>query len=136
MDDWISWKPDYSIGVNRIDEQHKELFRIINNLGNALWDGAGKDAVGDTLKFLTDYVVEHFKTEEEYMQDTSFPGFDEHKKAHDDFVGEVKEFVSHFETKNLATSVTIRIFSRLGDWTRDHVRGPDQEMGKFLSSHS
>ena len=136
MGEWISWRQDYSIGVNKIDEQHQELFRIFNTLGDALWDGKGKDVIGETLTFLTKYTVEHFETEEKYMKETSYPAFDEHKKAHNDFVQEVKQFVHQFDTQDLAMSNTIGIFSRLGDWTREHVRGLDQELGHYLTSYA
>ena len=131
-----AWKAEYSLGVKSIDEQHEELFRMLNDLGDALWEGVGKDKIRSTLKFLANYTVDHFKTEERFMQESSYPGFEEHKKAHDGFVEEVTQFINQYETEDLALSVTIGVFNRLGDWTRDHVRGLDQEMGEFLTSPS
>jgi hypothetical protein len=38
MADWISWTPDLTINVPAIDEQHRELIRQFNDLGEAVWD--------------------------------------------------------------------------------------------------
>lgn len=56
-----------STGVRSIDDQHKELFDKINNLLAACREGKGKEEVAKVMKFLSDYVIDHFGTEEGYM---------------------------------------------------------------------
>ncbi|MGO9121022.1 MAG: hypothetical protein ACLQPD_25850 [Desulfomonilaceae bacterium] len=47
MGDWIPWLKDYEVNVAEIDEQHRELFRMFNELMDAVWDGKGKEAISN-----------------------------------------------------------------------------------------
>ncbi len=133
MANWIEWRPDYRVGVDKIDEQHEALFRMFNELGDALWDGKGREVIGDALKFLAQYTVNHFRTEEEFMRSCRYPGYVAHKKLHDELVQEVSEFIVKFESDELPHSAVLAVVNRVGNWTRDHVRGMDQEMAAFIS---
>ena len=132
MTTWFEWRTEYTVNVTEIDRQHKELFRVLNELGEALWDGKGKDTVGEALKFMADYTVEHFYTEEAFMKDHGFPDYQDHKKAHDDLVEEIRQFIGRYETEDMSSDLVMGVVNRLGDWTREHVRGMDQDLGKFL----
>jgi hemerythrin len=57
-----------------------------------------------------------------------------HKKLHDDFTADVVKFVQKYEREGATTEVIVSVVSGLGDWTRDHIRATDQELGKFLVS--
>jgi len=45
MADLIPWMREYEVNIEEIDEQHQELFRMFNELMDAVWDGKGKDAI-------------------------------------------------------------------------------------------
>jgi hemerythrin len=134
MAQWIPWMTAYEVNVAEIDEQHRELFRWFNELMDAVWDGKGKDAIKDVLASTANYAVAHFATEERYMQQYGFPGYIAHKKLHDDFTADVVKFVQKYEREGATTEVIVSVVSGLGDWTRDHIRATDQELGKFLVS--
>ena len=132
MAEWILWRPEYQIQVPKIDQQHEELFRMFNELGDALWDGKGRESIGKSLNFLANYTVEHFQTEEEIMKTSGYPGYDEHKRLHDSLVGEVSEFIQKFDFEELAHSEVLEVVNRIGNWTREHVRMMDQKLGAWL----
>ena len=69
----IEWSDNLSTGVAEIDNQHKELFRRINDLFDACNQGKGKSEVAGVMEFLESYVVEHFGKEENYMKNTAMP---------------------------------------------------------------
>ncbi len=135
MGKWIEWRPQYRVGVEKIDEQHEELFSMFNELGDALWDGKGKEVIGQTLKFLAQYTADHFRTEENYMRTHNYPRYAEHRSVHDKLVSEVSEFIVKYDSQELPHSAVLEVVNRLGDWTRSHVRGMDQEMTKFIGNH-
>jgi hemerythrin len=132
MADWIMWLPEYEVNVRQIDHQHEELFRRLNELMDAVWDGKGRDAIGSSLAFMALYTVDHFRTEENFMTLYSYPGYNEHKKVHDDLVQEVSEFEKKYRTEEVPVDLVVQVMNRLCDWTREHVRGMDQELGAFL----
>lgn len=75
-----------STGVRNIDDQHKELFDKINNLLAACREGKGKEEVAKVMQFLSDYVIDHFGTEERYMVTYRYPDYPSHKARHEEFV--------------------------------------------------
>lgn len=79
----IEWSGDLETGIGVIDEQHRELFRHINALLTACHEGKGRDAVGDVLNFLEDYIVLHFTAEENIQLHYSYPVYPLHKAMHE-----------------------------------------------------
>jgi hemerythrin len=134
MAQWIPWLNVYEVNVEEIDEQHQELFRMFNQLMDTVWDGKGKEAIKEALQFTANYAVTHFTTEEGYMQKYAYPAYLAHKKLHDDFTADVIKFVRQYEKEGAATEIVVAAVSNLGNWTRDHIRATDQELGKFLTS--
>lgn len=136
MSQMIPWLPQYSVNVSKIDHQHEELFRMMNELLDATWDGKGKDYIQEALAFMANYTVEHFATEETYMRNFSYPRFIEHKKAHDDLTAQVKDFVKTCSEQGVTTETLVSVVLGLGNWTKEHIRGMDQELGRFLIAKS
>jgi hemerythrin len=134
MGEWISWQPDLTINVAQIDEQHKELFRQFNLLGDAVWDGKGKDSIGQLLSFLADYTVKHFSEEEALMETVGYPDYAVHKQAHRELVAEVSDFIGKFQSGEVQSALLISVVNRLGEWTRQHIRGMDQGLGQYVTS--
>jgi len=134
MAEWMSWTPDYSVHVRQIDEQHRELFRRFNNFLDAMWDGKGKDVLGENLMFLANYTVEHFGTEESFMRQFGYPEYQAHKQLHDSLVQEVNEFITRFRNENLDSNTVVNVANKLGDWVTNHIKGVDVRLGEFLSS--
>ena len=69
----MEWTQDLSVGVNKIDEQHKELFSRINNLLTAIKQHRCKDEIDNTIAFLEDYARTHFSYEEKQMKEAAAP---------------------------------------------------------------
>lgn len=132
MADWIAWNDDLLVNIVQIDDQHRELFRRFNVLGDAVWDGKGKQVIGETLDFLAEYTVQHFNAEEELMREYQYPALITHKKAHDNFVQEVQAFINDFASKDVDSGLIISVVNKLGDWTRNHIRRMDKELGEFI----
>ena len=59
----MMWKDSYRLGVERIDHQHMELFRMTEDLVNTVQEGANAQTCQRVLGFLKDYVIYHFRDE-------------------------------------------------------------------------
>ena len=68
------------------------------------------------------------------MQRYGFPGYLAHKKLHDDFKADVVKSLQEIESKGATTNMVVSVVMQLGNWTRDHIRATDQQLGKFLVS--
>jgi len=63
----FQWKDAYSVKVAALDNQHKKLFDLVNELHRAMRQGHGKDIAGDILLRLIEYTVHHFAGEEKLL---------------------------------------------------------------------
>ncbi|MCL2599967.1 MAG: bacteriohemerythrin [Treponema sp.] len=130
---FVVWQDRYSIGIEEIDEQHRGLFALTNDLYDACQDGGtvlGKH-FQETLQKAVTYVTMHFNAEERIMTETRDPNFESHQQEHDDFVKKVMEEASKLET-GVATPQAFMEFLR--DWISIHVTGTDVKIGQHVAS--
>ncbi|MHB8171886.1 MAG: bacteriohemerythrin [Thermincolia bacterium] len=130
----IQWTQDLAVGVNEIDNQHKELFAKVNKLIEAMHQGKGKEEIGEVVSFLEKYVIEHFGTEEKLMTKHNYPNFTAHKGHHNEFIKDFNALKKEFEFKAANTFLVIQIQRRVVDWLIDHIGKVDKELGKFLQN--
>ena len=67
------WTEKYSVKIAALDNQHKRLFAIINELNQALANGEGKAATDSVLRKLVDYAKAHFAAEESLLANINSP---------------------------------------------------------------
>jgi hemerythrin len=128
----IEWRDDFSVGVERFDDEHKRLIGMINNLHDAMREGRGKAALAEVLKELLDYTNRHFQHEEKVMKEHFYPQLAAHQKAHEELKKRVLEYEEQFESGKRMLSVEMVEF--LVDWLKKHIAGVDKEYTEFLNS--
>ncbi|GAB6098782.1 hypothetical protein JCM16358_06610 [Halanaerocella petrolearia] len=128
----IQWDDSYLVGVELIDEQHKELFKRINDLIKANKLNKGKEEVEEIIEFLADYTVKHFSDEEELQQEYGYPHYDAHKDLHESFVQDIKDFKAEFEDGKADTASMMKFNKRITQWLIDHVKGIDQKLAEHI----
>lgn len=128
----ISWRETYNIGVDEVDQQHQELVVKLNEFLDACIQQKGKEKIMETLAFLRDYTVEHFRSEEEIMLKYNYPEYAEHKKDHDDFVASVLELEASIQNQGATVVTTLKLNRTLTDWLLSHISKSDMKIGQFL----
>ena len=133
----LQWDPNLSVGVAEIDDQHKELFTRINSLRSAMSEGKGRSEISRTTRFLEEYVVIHFGTEEKYMSRYNYPEYAAHRAKHAEFVhdfADLKKKLEQLESQQAITSfLVIDLQRRLVEWLLNHIGKVDKALGFFLS---
>lgn len=82
----FEWKDEYNIGVEKIDNAHKELFSLVNRIINNFMDrnfDKNKMTCVEAIKYLKSYTIKHFAEEEEYQLSINYSGYNTHKRVHD-----------------------------------------------------
>ena len=64
----LPWTEDLATGEYIIDNHHKNIFKVANDMEEAINEGKGDASIGMTLQFLECHVVKHFHTEEDFMK--------------------------------------------------------------------
>ena len=127
----MTWEDKYAVNVNEVDGQHQEIFRLANVLNDAL--GEDKAVIAEKLNDLVVYVVDHFATEEKYMQETNYPDYEAHKKMHDDLVAQVGAVAEKFNAGEAELTGDIMAFVR--DWLYQHIPNIDKQYGPHLNEN-
>jgi hemerythrin len=124
----VEWKDEYSVDIQEIDEQHKCLIQIMNELYTALANKSNRDLVGDVLDKLVDYTKVHFAVEETLMRIFHYDDYEAHKAIHDRIVGKVLEYQGQFRGGNDKVGMELLMF--LKDWLFDHINKVDKAYTK------
>ncbi len=127
----FKWKDDFSVNIKEIDRQHMMLIDTLNELFDAMRSGEVRETIGGILKSMIDYTYLHFSTEEKLMQTHGFPGYTEHKTAHDEFVAKVTEFRDKHKQGKVMLSIEVMNF--LKDWLSKHINGMDKKYSAHLN---
>lgn len=128
----INWSDKYVTGIQEIDNQHKELVRIINELYDAMKQGSANDKTSGILDFLAKYTIEHFQTEEKLMRGYAYPAFTQHKAEHDKLVKKVQELLQKKDGAKLI--LTLELSKFLSDWLTQHILGQDLAYVSFFKA--
>lgn len=126
---FMEWCDKYMLGLKEVDEQHEQLFVIVNQLHQAVVEGADQSVVGAILDDLIDYTVEHFETEEQLFLAQEYPKYEEHKKEHDLLTKQALEIQGKFRAKEI--TVTFELLDFLSDWLKNHTTDSDLKYAQF-----
>lgn len=127
---FVEWKDSLSVGVKTIDDDHKKLLGMINQLQTAAHYHTDEELVESTLNDLVDYTMYHFEREERLMQEHNYPGFEDHKKQHQAMVAQVSKFIDEYRVDKTRTIDQVIMF--LKTWLLNHINGSDQEYAPYL----
>jgi len=127
----IEWNTGLSVKVEQLDEQHRELVDIINELHNSMKAGTGRDLLRTTLDRLVSYTSNHFLAEEQLMAIHAYPDAAEHKYAHESLMSQVVELQHMFKSGKTILTLDILLFLR--DWLTGHIQVVDKKFGAFLN---
>ena len=132
MSTHLEWTSALSIGVNDIDNQHKELFQRINSLVDAIDEKRGSEEVSETFIFLQEYVFQHFTAEQNLMLSRHYPESDEHMLLHNGFIRDIYLLQDQYEKDGATPELLSTVKSKVSEWFLDHVTIKDKALGLFL----
>ena len=122
------WKERYRLGVEKIDRQHMELFRMTAELIEAITREADPEQYRKAIDFLKRYVVAHFRDEEAYQASIGYSGLKDHQKAHRDFTQTVLAFEQALLENQFELNMMRDLAGQLTAWLVYHVAGMDQKI--------
>ncbi len=127
------WSDRFASGIESVDSQHQQLFRIINQVGELLVrsDAATAASSEALIKKLADYARFHFADEERVMLEGGLdPGYiDSHRKVHQRFTEQV---VSMWKSRAGMADPAKTLYGFLSSWLVYHILGEDQTMAREI----
>lgn len=114
-----------------LDEQHKKLIEMINDLHEAMRAGKGNAAMGTILDGLISYTGYHFTAEEGMMKAAGYKDLEAHKKVHDSFTNKVADLQENFDAGK--TTLSVETMKFLSGWPTSHIKGTDKQYMSILA---
>ncbi|MCB0378061.1 MAG: hemerythrin family protein [Bdellovibrionales bacterium] len=130
--DRIEWDHSlFSVGIEKIDDQHKVLVQLINSI-QLKKNSKDKDFIEKIVNTLVVYVEKHFHDEEQIMQNMGFPGLGKHKEKHGKFDQIAREFAQKFSQPGDQAVVLEQLVAYLKKWLISHILVEDKAYKDYL----
>ena len=128
---YFNWDKEFTTGLETVDAQHYGLVEIINDLLKLSLKSelVELDSINNISSRLTEYVVNHFKTEDDLMYSY---GVDKrhiqmHHKLHGEFVKNVTQYFSDMEALRAPEKLS-EVSEFLVRWLAYHILNTDKSM--------
>jgi hemerythrin len=125
---FVEWKPFYSVGDAGLDNEHKVLLGILDDLYLAVQMGHSQHRVQIIVDRLAEYTMTHFEHEEHMMQSCGYPNLEAHKIMHDEMRRRTLEFQAN---TNAITEGDLLQF--LKSWWVRHIQNQDKTYAPYIA---
>jgi len=128
----LEWNERLATGLELIDEQHKTLFAISNDLLAAIGRNEGEAALADIFNRLKEYTRYHFKAEEALMAEMDYPHRSRHAEEHALLLARVDALWRLISNGETISARNVSFF--LSDWIVSHIMEKDGAIGGYANS--
>jgi hemerythrin-like metal-binding protein len=128
----VMWSDDLETGEERIDSQHRQLVETVGELLKACKNKEDSATTGKTLGFLADYTVKHFQDEEKLQLEYGYPGYENHKRMHEDFKATVVDLISRYKKRPSPIDLGEKVNSIIVRWLISHIRREDSKIAAHI----
>ncbi|MCO4792838.1 MAG: hemerythrin family protein [Bacteriovoracaceae bacterium] len=129
----IEWDDEvYSVGIKKMDDQHKMLVGLINALEKNKWN-SDKEFLDRVTNTLFDYIKIHFADEEKILKKINYPHLDAHLIGHKDFIEKIQSSVTKLENKDETDHQVLNdLLIYLNEWLVSHILNQDKDYCEWL----
>lgn len=126
------WDEKFSLHVETIDEQHKELFRLSAQV-ESLDEKTTKEEIKRLLNSFFIYMRDHFKNEESYMKSIGYPLLKKHHILHQEII---EDFTKLIKENHSLESIKKQMKIATKKWLIDHIMDNDLKIEKWRLANS
>jgi hemerythrin len=130
----VLWNTRYDTGIRVIDEQHQQLFQIIDGLRKMVQNSAQRADVAALLEELVECSKRHFATEEAYMAQFHYPDLTQHVAEHASMLTSLHELLAKFQENHQAMALMVPTF--MEGWLKHHISDGDFGFVSFLKARN
>lgn len=128
----LEWNDQLNLGVKQIDEQHKWLVHLTNNLRSAIVSKMENDILLDICRELVDFTDYHFRDEEALMEQHGYDGLASQRKEHDHIRNNIRGFLERLEKGESVAAE--RLLEALREWLVKHMANSDMRLARHIRS--
>ena len=126
----ISWKKEFSVNIQTIDNHHKKIIFIINNINNSIKSNNHYN-LKINLESLIKFAEYHFEYEETLLNQYGYDTIN-HSSGHVDLMKKLEElYQEYIHDKNYKVD---DIPDFLSNWIKIHILVEDKKYASYLNS--
>lgn len=130
VEPFFPWIPaDYSVGVTRLDQEHKRLADLVNEIHTALVLNRGRIQAAKLMEQLIQETRFHFSQEETALKAADYPALEPHMAEHRLLLQEADELLRQFQAGSIS-GMAFPTF--LKNWLIGHIRDSDRKYSATL----
>ncbi len=129
----IKWTERFSVNIEAIDKQHKNIIQFTNQLVDAVKKGSSEDEILKIFRLLKEYSERHFKFEEDYIRENAAQLLEEQQFDHKRFMNTVNELYDQYH--NEGNDVHLKLLGFLLGWIYEHILYVDKKIPKAVNLH-
>jgi hemerythrin len=130
---FIVWTSEMSVDVKMLDNDHKRLAILINELHAGLMAGRAMEELERIFDELVAYSRVHFAHEERILAETGYSGAAAHKKEHDHKTNQLLIMQARFSRAKESTDY-LEVLDQLKEWLFMHMEHSDKEFMAHLKA--
>jgi hemerythrin-like metal-binding protein len=127
-----SWNNSFSVSDELMDEHHKKIFNIINDLHELLENDFDELRYISVLNDLKEYSLYHFSAEENLLEKLNYPKLMIQKIQHEIFTDKLTTFINKYDLNQEIMS--LKMMSFLKEWLIKHILELDMDYKSYLSN--
>jgi len=114
----LTWKSEYSVGIEAVDLEHREMIELINELYDEMSDKKNPESIEHFLGDIHATISAHFALEERVMQRSNYSEYEDHKDDHEELLDQIRDLMDSFDSD--PDSGLSLLQERLSDWFGSH----------------
>jgi len=119
----MDWSSDLDVGVERMNDEHKNILELMNRIADAAEAGQRGPTVTTLIDKLDQVTIDHFRDEEAFMASINYEGLASHKLVHQSLLKKYGEFADRIHADNGELPHQFLEFLKL--WLTAHIKGVD-----------
>lgn len=127
---FFPWQDQLVTGIRFVDDDHKKLVDMVNNLHQSMRAEKGTVVLGQILTELAEYTAVHFDREEQMLRKFNYKEFDKHKEQHVALVTSVKQLIENFQRGDFTVAMDLLTIAKA--WLIGHILNTDMKYVPFV----
>lgn len=127
---WLVFDTTHLTGVKIIDDQHRQMVQMVNDLNRSLEEGRDDTELKKLFAALLTFTASHFATEEALMARCDYPHTKAHKKQHVSLLHDLQDIAAEFNQ-----GAELQLLQSIKDWLLGHIQHTDKPLGAYLILH-
>ena len=128
---FLQWKNEYSVGIESMDDEHREMITLINSTYDKLGSNADPEQIDDCLAEIFNTISMHFALEERIMRNAAYAEFEAHKNDHEELLDRLRDLMDDFYADPATGAKALE--QSLSDWFAGHFSTFDARLHDLLA---